>query len=858
VRVVVSQGVNIRVDLAWAALRPLIMDDRGRQGAELAVFRYVHQRNRRVLGGELRLAARRLRWSPGFAALAVGILVIGVGTNAAMFALIDALLLRPPNHVAEPERAVRLQFRPKSEQSFEPRIHYPAFAGLRHSDAFASVAAYTEASGSIGAGEGATPANMMLVSHEFFQLLGTQPRLGSFLPAGDRQADDGDWAILSYGFWRRQLGGESHAIGAKLTIDGKAYTVVAVTPDGFPSLSAAEIDVWLPLEHLSVTNSTSSGWRKTTRRPSLSIIGRLAPGTSRSVAEARATSTLQSRPADGADDDETPWEVRATSIVPGRDDAMPLETRVSFWLAAVSTVLLFIACANVSNLVLTRALAQRREFFIRRALGASRWNLNIRSLADTCVIVVPGALGATIVSFLLRNVIVSFVPGDVPVSRILWDERTTAMVVASAGLAFVLIQAASFFGLRMGSTATGLLASSANGKPIKMGARRTLLAVQSGLCLTLVFVAALFAMSLRRVESLDLGAALDRTIQVNINLAPQHRGPGEQRAIYEQAHRVLTGHPGVQRVALATSSPFMSGSGIAPRTAQRGREELWPKGREVAYQSVVGPGFFSTVGARSLRGRDFSEGDRMGAERVAIINVPLAHHLWPSEEALGQCMWVDKTTECVRVVGVLGGVWKLSALERDKMAVYLPLAQVSNSIPGILYIQPKGDVRSFLPSAISLIQTVRPDLPAARSRLLRDVVDPEFRPWRLGTTVFTGFAAVALLITSIGLYGVVAAGTTLRLKEIGVRLALGASPAHVLRVIVGDSLSAVTAGLLGAIVLGVAAGRLLSGVLFQTAPSDPLVLIQTACTFVVVAALAVMIPTIRALRTDPTKVLRAK
>ena len=796
---------------------------------------------------ELWQAVRRLRWAAGFAALAIGILAVGIGTNAAMVALIDALLLRPPFHIADPENVVRVQFRLSGL-----RTHYPAFADLRGSGAFAAVAAHTDATVSIGAGEQARLVNALLVSHEFFHVLRPRPHLGSFA-AGDAN-DEGEWAVISYGLWQRHFGGDASALGMKLVIDGRPYTVIAVTPKGFPSLSARTADVWLPLAHTPVDSRVPRSWRNNRERAWLSILARLADASVANV-EARATSVLQSRQPPGPDD-EYPGDVTITSIVPGRDARVPREYQVSFWLAGVSALLLLIACANVSNLVLTRALSQRREHFIRLALGASRRDLLRRHIADTIVIVVPGAVGAFGMSVLLRGAIAGFLPVDVPVSRDLSDLRTAAIVVGTAGLAFVLILSVSLLSLR--TTWRGVsFAPVVTVRPVHRGTRRILLGMQAGVSLALLFVAGLFATSLRRAESLDLGAQLDRTLQLTIHLSPQHRLPGEPQAIHERAYDVLKNHPGVERVALTAGSPFKSGSGIGPRTAERTFQELWTN-QPPAYRSVVGAGFFSTVGSLSLRGRDFSDDDRAGAPLVAIVNAPLARYLWPSREAIGECLWVDDEPACVRVIGVLGGVFKFFALERDRMALYVPLAQVPDSVPSALYVRPKTDARRFLPHALALVQSVRPDLPAARGVLLRDVVDPEFRPWRLGTTVFSAFAVVALVITAIGLYGVVTVSMMSRRKEIGIRMALGARWSHVTRVVAADSLASVGSGLVAGSVLATVASRWLGTVLYQTSPADPTVLLQTAGVLLLVSALAVLVPTLRALRTNPVTVLRVE
>lgn len=569
------------------------------------------------LGVELRQAVRRLFRSPGFAALAIGTLTVGIGINAAMFALMDALLFRPPPHIAGPEDVVRVQFRVEGGSGVVPRTHYPNVVDLQASGGFAAVAAYDDASVSIGFGSDAQLANAMLVSGEFFRVLRPTPRLGR-LPTGDRTVGEEGWVVISYGFWQRYYGGEPSAIGADLPIDGHVHSVVGVLPSGFPNLGSRARDVWVSLDHVPAVGFVSPEWRE------------------------------------------------------------------------------------------------------------------------------------------------------------------------------------------------------------------------------------------------DLGVELDRTVRLTINFPPGQRAAGEARAAYERAAAVLGRHPNVERVVLTGRSPFRSGTAASPWTDERGQAELWPPGQQPAYRSMVGAGFFATVGAGSLRGRDFDEGDRAGTPLVVIVNAPLARHLWPSGDALGQCLWLEDTPTCLRVVGVLGGVWKFSALRRDVMAIYVPLAQVRDAPAGALFVRARGDARAFVEQARSSIQSANPELPAAGGVLARDMVAPEFRAWRLGATVFSAFAAVALLITAIGLYGMAAASFALRRMEIAIRLALGARWTHVVAGAVGETVLSVAAGLAAGLVLVIVASRWLGGVLFETSPRDPMVLTQAAFLLLVIAVAAVAVPTARALRTRPANLLRAE
>ena len=808
----------------------------------------------RLLPSELRQTLRRFAHAPAYAALTIGILAVGMGTNAAMLALVDALLFRPPAHVIAPEHVVRLQFREEGELAPSGRTHYPAFLDLRKGGAFETVAAYADASVSVGAGRDAVLANALLVSQDFFQVLRPQPFLGTFATAGE-VADAGEWVVVSHGFWERYFGAQPNTVGAKITIDGEVRTIVAIAPSRFANLSTRRIDLWLPLNHLPVGTSIPSKWRENRERLWLNVVGRLPEDGSRRVAEQRATATLRHASLAAKDRDALAAAVTA-SLVDGREAEAPIETRVSFWLAGLSAILLLIACSNVSNLVLTRVIAQRRELLVRRALGAFAGYFTLRALLETLVIVAPAALGALVVSSLLRSGIVEFVPRDVPLSTSLWDERTASFVIATVAFAMAIVFGTSIWGMRAAiGKNESILSTHAAFSRIRI--RRGLLATQAGLSLVLLFVAGVFTLSLRRAESLDLGAELDRTIQLTINLAPVHRAPGVPAALYQQALERLAQHPGVERVALSAGSPFMSGSGIGPRTSDRSFQELWAQRSEVAYRSVIGAGFFSTVGA-TVRGRDLTEADTATAQPVAIINAPLARYLWPSSEAIGQCMWLDLEPACVKVVGVLNGVWKFNALDRERMAVYLPLAQVPGAVPSALFVRPKGDARLFLPEALAAVQNIRPDLPAARGVLLRTVVENDFRPWRLGTTVFSAFAGVALLLTAIGLYGVVAASVELRQKEIAIRVALGARGADVMRTVVGEGLLSVSGGLAAGIFLVLVASRWLRPILFQTSPNDPLALMATVAVLLSVAAAAATVPATTALRITPSNALRVE
>ena len=793
---------------------------------------------------ELRQSARQLFRSPGFATLAIGMLAIGIGINTGMLAVMDALFFRPPFHVADPTSVFRLQFTVLDQGEPEPadRTHYPNVEDLEASGAFAAVAGYRASAVSVDRGIEATIASGMLVSRGFFDVLRPRAQLGQLSLAGDG-------VVISHGFWHRRFAADARVLGRPVTLDGRVYTIAGVTPAGFYALSGRAIDVWVPLEHGTRTGIAISGWRTDRGRSWLYLVARLRKDTSVEAATAQAGAVLRNRGIT-MQDDERVTSVHTTSVVPGRDGNTTLEARVAMWLGGVSALVLLMACANVANLVGARMFAQRRDGFIRLTLGASRGHLISRALVETSLIVVPAATGAALLSFLLRNAIAGYLSLESPLPRTLLDTRTLGFTAVGTAVAFAIIGAAALWELRFTFLGTGLLA----GTRATISARRSrrlLLTVQACLCLVLLFLAGLFATSLDRAQALDLGVDIDRTIQVTLGAGP---GTGDRGAIFANARDALMAHPNIEAAAVAEASPFMSGFGVSPRTLG-----LSERDTPIAYGSPVGAGFFTAVGAISLRGRDFTEADRRGAPPVAIINAPLAARLWPNGDALGQCMRLDDDTQaCVRVVGVLDGFWKINVLERDRLAVYLPLAQVPDTTPGILFVRPRVAPDVAMPQVRAIVQALRPDLPAANIVRMRDVVAPQFRPLRLGASVFSAFAAVALLIAAIGLYAVVTAATALRVREIGIRMAIGARAGHIVRTVVAEGVASVAAGLVVGAGLVAVASRSLGGVLFETSPGDPAVVLQTAVALLVVSVLALVVPATRALRTNPVDVLRSE
>ena len=804
---------------------------------------------------ELVHAARRLRKSSGFAVVAITTFAIGVGVNSAMFGIIDGLLFRPPPHVTEPDRVVRVRFASMRDSVMQPwnRANYPALEDLAAAGVLEDVAGYFGTTVSIGQGEDAFEADAMLVTTSFFRVLGVRAAAGTLPGVASSDTAAANAAVISHGFWERHFGGARDAIGAPLRVGTSTYTVAGVLPSGFAALQDEPVDLWIPMDE-SAGGYMFGQWRTNRGSFWLDAVGRLPASATAPAVEQRAAAVMQ---VTAQAERRAPAGIVTAPLVGSRASDKSREVRVSLWLAGVTAFVLLIACANIANLILARNLARAREYAVRLSLGATNWQLRRQLIADVIAVAVPGIAAAAIVGYLVRGATTAFLPADVPIARDLMDGRSLAVMAASGFVAILLVTIVSLAQVRPAALARALMTQTRDDRGGSAWARGSLIALQSALCVALLFSAGLFARSLERVLSLDLGVDMDRTVQISFNIPRGSRTPEERQLLYERALERLRAHPGIERAALAGSAPFQSGMGVGPFTSERGQEELW-SGRESAYASAVGAGFFESVGAASLVGRDFTDTDRAGAPRVVIVNRNLATMLFPRGDALNQCVFLYESRECYRVVGILSGVWKMRALDRDRLALYTPLAQTEGGVPGALLVRTRGEPGPLLGQIRSTVQQVAADLPAVRIARASDLVDWEFRPWRLGATLFGAFSAIALVIAAVGLYGVVSFTATLRTREIGVRMALGARATHVIRIVSAAGLGAVITGLVVGSAAALVASRWVGDILYETSPRDPVVLGQTAGVLLLVAVVSVVVPVVRALRLAPAAVLRAE
>jgi len=824
---------------------------------------------------DVKYSLRQIRRAPLFAGLVIATLAIGIGANATMTNVIDRLLFRPPSSMRDAENLTRLVSVYRSAdgvQHASPRVDYPTYISLtQQAPALSGVAGYMRPSLlAFASADPGAEVKVSFVTANYFETLGARPFAGRFFVTGDgfpATAISGgpNLVVLSYGFWQRQFGGKTEVLGNVIRIGVGSYTVMGIGPQEFAGVEDENSDVYLPitaaLETLIPSRSLAAH-----DNPYLSVFGRIRSSSSRERVELQTTAVL--RAADALtrtpNDKSSVPTVVAAPIVAGLGPDAPREFKITLWLGGVSVLVLLIVCANVANLMLSRALSRRQEISVRLALGASRNRLARQLLTEALVLSgIGGALGFVIA-----------MAGGRALQQMLTPEAST---VAAVDLRMLMLTAMITLGtavcvslLPMHHSAkvslkAGLAAGALNTTARGVQARSILLAVQATLCVVLMIGAGLFSQSLRRVQGLDLGVDLEHTVEVSLGgVRSLQISDAAAVSVLDEMRRELLALPGVKRASFA-QSVFGGGVAIGISTPERSFDAIFPPGSwsEAMVASAVDSGLFRTLGLRSLRGREFTSSDVRGGKRVAILNAPLANRLFPNSDALGKCVIIPvpgntaSSGECVEIVGVMSGYYRRNILNRDAMVAFVPIAQQQSRVPAMrLYLSTSGNATLMVGLIQQKIRLVRPDLRAISVKSMQQVVEPEMRPWNLAATMFMFFGGVALIIAVIGLYAVVSFNVTQRTREIAVRLALGARAYDVVTAICASSSVAVATGLLSGVLIALFVRKQLGVLLFETSPADPMIIAGVALALFVVAIIAMVVPISRALRVNPTEAMK--
>jgi putative ABC transport system permease protein len=805
---------------------------------------------------------RDLRRNPMFTGGVILTLALGIGANAAMFSLVDRLLFRPPALMIDPASVHRVYlYRTANREERETGGQYARHADLaKWSTTSSQTADFSLKSLAVGVGDDTRLRNVAIVSSGFFGFFNIPPILGRYFTASeDAPPDPAAVAVLSGTLWKTQFGARPDVVGSVVHIDAVAYTIIGVAPDAF-------VGLWPyrpPAAFVPVATFAASRGRRdwaTTYGTAfgLATIVRRKPNVTMAAVTADLTNALQrSYRAEGRSTNEMMLlrpRALAASILTERGPEPSSAARAATWLSGVTLIVLLIACANVANLLLARTIRRRREIAVRIALGVSRRRLFGQLLTEGVLLGLLGGLtGIGIAvwgSSLLRA---TFLPRT-DRTPLITDPRTllfASAVALGVGLLTGLIPMAQ---VTRGNLTADLKSGPREGTYQRAGLRTALLLLQSALSVVLLVAAGLFVRSLRHVRDVRLGFDADSVLVVRTQMRDVRLDSAAMVALRLRLLESATGLPGVSHATLQESIPF-SGESSWPIYVT-GIDSVSALGR--FYVNTVSGDYFATMGTRILRGRGIQSTDAEGAQRVLVIGASMGAALWPGQDPIGRCVRVGADSmPCRYVVGVAEDIHAQTIeAESRSFFYYLPAAQWRPHDGG-LFLRARTDASLLVEPVRKRLQHEMPGTSFVTVTRLSDIVDEKVRSWILGATVFTAFGLVALALAAVGLYSVIAYNVTQRKHELGVRVALGAGRARIVRLVVAESLRFAIAGIVIGSVVALAGGRWIGPLLFHQSPRDPAVFALVTAVLLIVAIAASWIPALRAAGVDPKTALQS-
>jgi predicted permease len=808
-----------------------------------------------VLRASVRNVLRGFARSPGFTLGVVAILTLGLGVNAITFGLVDRLILQGPAGIQQASdlRRIVVHRTRKGTAIATTELGYLDYRDLLSAGQLAGAAGETSSPLLFGSGESAERIHGVLVTSGFFPLLGVSPAIGRFFTAEESERESARLAVLGHAFWQRRFGGDPSVLGRILPIESNRYTVIGVAPPYFTGSAVTRVDVFLPLEAAS-DEMVAGPWRTSRNFRWMEAIVRLGPGVTDEAAAAEITASYRNAYAGTPDaDPQARLELAPLNAVRGASAAGVLG--VAALVGAVSLLVLVIAFANVANLFLARSLRHRDDVAVRRALGGARWRLLAEQGTQGALLALCGAAVAVLVAVLgARPVQVLLFP-DVHWLETPVNLRALIFLGLCAALGGALAAAVPMWQADRSDLVRWLRA--AGQRASRTRTQSVLMVAQGALSVLLLVGAGLFVRSLHAAQSLDLGVESDRLLVVSTldGEAPSHAGFRE--ALRARVERI----PGVERTTLAAGTLPFVGS-WAMRLNVPGLAERPTVADGGPYVGAVEAGYFDVVGTSIVEGRPFNDGDREGAPRVAIVNRKMAQLYWPGVPAIGKCLQIGPDNPpCSTVVGIAENTRRQQIVEGDSLLYYIPIHQAPADLRTGRLIVRVGDGRDDTAARVAEAirreaLSIEPGLRYVSARLLDEVISPQLRAWRLGAGLFSVFGVLALAVAALGLYSVVAFDVEGRRREIGVRAALGASSAAILRLVIGDGLRMAAGGMVLGLALAWLLSPMLSNLLYAVRPQDGTVLALAAMSLVAAAVLASVIPALTAAHIEPSEALR--
>ena len=806
---------------------------------------------------EVSTALRSLAATPVLSGAAVFTIATAVGINLAMFGLIDRALLSPPPSVAAPDRIFTVAFlAPGNSGGLRTTVSYPTFRAMREQVPALAAAAFQRMTLSALINGDQRQVTALAVSSTYFQVLGATPALGAGL-AQERDEAGPATVVLGHAFWRSAFGGDPAIVGRRVSVGGLDCVIAGVMPAGFSGHSPTDVDLFAPL---SVAFHDSPGWDRNQYINLLAVVVRLAPGETTTAAETQTERSVGFR-------------IALAPIVGAA--VAETEQRIAWWLGGVSLLILVIGLANAGTLLVVRAAKRIQDVVIRTALGASRARLMGQAILEAVIV----AAAATALSLAFAAWL------DEPIRRILFPNiigrsdlaRSTIVAATVAGLlALAVAVIANVWQVR-----AQVQAASVAGAARRSGRAKTmtaLLLVQTALSMVLLSGAAMFGQSLYKLAAQDFGMKMEGVVVVQFEQGPTVRNRSE---IFAAAIDQIRALPGVEAVSVIDTVPF-TGFNVPPISVP-GHPEPPRVGRQLPFLIASTPELLKILDVKVVEGRTFTAADDRGAP-VVIVNQTMARLVWPGESAVGKCIRIgfdpdfdpefstgpptpSAKVPCREVIGVARDTRQRSVVPTDNeahlMQYFVPFSQEprppfgppESPIRGLM-LRTSASLDAIAQPIRRLVVGQRTDLPFVSVVPYGQMLDRQLRPWRLGTTLLGLFSALALGVAAVGLYASFAHAVAERRREMAIRLAIGARPGGVLVMVLREALTMAGVGVAAGAVAAMIAGRWIQSLLFETAPSDPVVLASAAALMFIVAAGATLLPARSASKADPNVLLR--
>lgn len=815
---------------------------------------------------DLRFAFRTLRRSPGYAATVVVTLALGIGANVAMFSIIDQMMYRPMPFLRDPSTVSRVYVRSmvRGEMRTQGSIGYLQYTDLKKwTNSFSDAAVFTDPPLAVGNGENARERRVGVVSASFFSFLDAPPVMGRYFSAAEDVTPVGAAVtVISEGLWKSEFGSRN-VIGEKLQVGNVYAEIIGVAPRGLGIANEADVPVaFIPITTYAGMSGSSDAQTYFSEYywSFLNMVVRRKPGVTEEQASADLTQAFRK-----SWSEQRARDPNVRSLESARPEALAgalkrwggpdpaLEAKTALWVTAIAGIVLLIACANVTNLSLARALRRQRETAVRLALGAKRARIVTQAVVESVALTSMAAAAGLVIAgwgaFVIRSTLIATPSSDAQQFTV--DSRMMLLAIIFALVVGVVTGLVPAWLSQRGDLAPALR-SGARGGAHRTHLRATLLVVQGGLTVAMLVGAGLFVRSLSAVRAMPMGYTADQVLRVN----RIERGAvtnDERLALRKRLLEVAQTLPEVRSASWVSSTPFLSTS--STRLFVAGIDSVSKLG-EFTYQATT-PDYFKVMGTRIIRGRGLTDEDRAGAPPVMVVSEDMARVLWPGKDPVGQCIrTVADTMPCTTVVGVAENMVQRDLEAKNRYHYYVAADQFTRTHGNGLLLLLRGDPTVQGEAVRQQLQRVMTGASYLTVRPLADIVAAEQKSWRMGATLLVLFGGLALVVAGVGLYGVINYNVAQRMHELGVRSALGTTPFGILKLVVGQSLRLVLIGVSAGIALALAASHWVQPLLFRQSATDPLVYAGVACVMIAVAFGASASPALLASKADPNSALR--